>query len=114
MSKATDAPAELPDRIDIAVYKDADKRRFQEAHARLADRRGVEEGEIPRTEVLTHLLDTCQFTRLEDDKRIQQAREVVANDHDVAPEDVSLADLLKITAGAYTGFQQTSDWEIEQ
>jgi hypothetical protein len=66
-----------------------------------------------QTDALDRLIEAYQFRRLEDDKRIQEARQVVAQDHSVEPEDVSLACLLKVTAGAYTGFAQTDDWDIQ-
>lgn len=51
-----------------------------------------------------------ELERLNGDMRIEEARQVVARDHNMNPENVSLENLLKITAGAYCGYQQTSDW----
>ena len=66
-----------------------------------------------QTEALDRLIESYQFHRLKDDKRIKEARQVVAQDHDVDPADVSLACLLKVTCTAYNGFQMTDGWEIE-
>lgn len=69
--------------------------------------------ELSQSDLLDRLVEERRFARLRDDQRIQQAREAVASDHSVDPEEVSLRCLLKTTAGAYCGYQTTNDWELE-
>jgi hypothetical protein len=102
------------EQIMIGVRRSEQIERWEEARQAIADARGVDPDELSRPDVLSELLETYELHRLKRDKRIQDAREHVADDHGVDPSDVSLSCLLKITAGAYNGFQQTSDWEIEE
>ncbi|MCU4718382.1 hypothetical protein [Halapricum hydrolyticum] len=69
--------------------------------------------DLSQSDLLDRLIESYQLRRLREDKRIQEAREAVAKDHGVDPEEVSLRGLLKTTAGAYVGYQTTDDWEIE-
>ena len=106
---------EYPDKRSVQVYRrghiEAVENALQTAEGELDD-------DPAQTEKVAHIAATyteCrQFRRLKEDKRIQEAIEVVAKDHGVDPVDVSLVELLKITAGAYTGFAQTSDWNLQE
>lgn len=101
------------EQLMIGVRRSEQIQQWREAKEQIAESRGVDPDDLSRPDVLGELLEAYQFHRLEDDKRIQEARQVVAQDHSADPEDVSLACLLKVTAGAYTGFAQTDDWDIQ-
>jgi len=54
-----------------------------------------------------------EVQELRSDKRVQEAIEIIADDHDMQPEDVGLNAAFKVLAGAYTGQQTTHDWHLE-
>jgi hypothetical protein len=66
-----------------------------------------------QSEGLEKLIESYEFQRLRQDMRIREARQVVANDHDMAPENLSLQALLKVTCGAYCGYNVATDWKVE-
>jgi predicted ArsR family transcriptional regulator len=72
----------------------------------------IERDKAGRAEIW-YLKESARFPGVRRDQRIQEARRAVANDHNMEPEEVSLEALLKITCGAYCGYQQTSDWRPE-
>jgi len=106
---------QYPDKKGIHLYQEQHVEAVQRALEAAGDQ--MDSDDSPETERITHIarsyIERSQFDRLADDMRVQEARQVVAKDHNMTPDDVSLVELLKITAGAYCGYQQTSDWEVE-
>jgi len=112
MSK-TDSPAgdsDLPAQVTVGLKDVDDKRQWWGVKQHLAGRRGCDPDDVTHVDVARELLETYQFRRLQDDQRIKEARHAVASDHNVDTDDVTLRSLLKITAGAYTGYRSTRDW----
>jgi predicted ArsR family transcriptional regulator len=72
----------------------------------------IERDKAGRAEIW-YLRESARFPGVRRDQRIQEARRAVAQDHNMEPEEVSLEALLKVTCGAYCGYQQTSDWRPE-
>lgn len=66
--------------------------------------------DLSQSDLLERLVEERELSRLRDDQRIRETIEAIANDHDVPPEEVSLKCAFKVAAGAYNGYQQTSDW----
>lgn len=104
-----------PDRKSVQVYQSEHVEKIEDALERAEQR--LDDEEPPETEQIAHIADTylqqSRFSRLADDQRIIEARQVVAKDHGMEPSEISLAELLKITAGAYCGYQRTNDWRPE-
>jgi|GEM_PF-2647092 len=97
--------------LSISVCKDQQIDRFHRIKRQVADDRGVSPDDLTHTDILDELIEKYGFRRLEEDQRIREARHAVADDHNMSADDVSLRSLLKVTSGAYLGYQQTSDWE---
>ena len=66
-----------------------------------------------QSELLDRLIESYQFDRLRQDKRVRETIEAIAADHDMEPSDVSLEAAFKVAAGAYNGFARTDDWDIQ-
>jgi len=111
MSKAKQSD-ELPEQMSVNLTRDQDIEQFREIRGVIAEKRDCPVDDVPRTDVQRALMRQFEFSRLNNDKRIKDAKEHVAEDHDVAPEDISLVDMLKITCSAYNGWQMTDDWEL--
>lgn len=108
--------SQTQDRKVLNLYQDSHIQAMESAMNEAGQ--ALEKDNPTDTEKVAHIARTYaesrQFRRLEEDKRIQEAIEVVAKDHSVSKDDVSLAELLKITTGAYCGYQQTSDWDLQK
>lgn len=106
---------EYPDKKAISLYRSEHVETFQKALDKATE--DMETDNPPETERIAHIArsysENRQFRRLEDDQRIQEARAVVAKDHGMSKEDVSLVALLKVTCSAYTGYKVASDWRPE-
>jgi len=113
MMSKSDSPADtldIPKQVTVSITGDKRKQQWFEVKQHLANRRDTTVGNVSHRDVARELLDTYQFHRLNQDQRIREATHAVADDHNVDTDDVSLRSLLKITAGAYCGYQQTSNW----
>jgi hypothetical protein len=103
---------EYSDKKTLNLYKSEHVEPVQEALD--AAEAEMDEDDPPETERIAHIARTyrqCrQFRRLETDQRVREAMAVVAKDHGLTKDEISLVELLKITSGAYLGYQQTSDW----
>jgi len=112
MSK-TGSPADaidIPQQVTVSITGEERKEQWFQIKQHIADRRDTTVEKVSHRDVARELLDTYQFHRLNQDQRIREARHAVADDHGMSAEDVTLRSLLKTTAGAYCGYQQTSDW----
>jgi len=91
---------------------------YKEPHIKQVDK-GLEKAEIvlgdeKMTRKTAHIFGTyAQVADLLNDSRVQETREAIAEDHDCDPSDVSLKTAVKVACGAYMGYQQTSDWQLE-
>jgi len=106
--------SQTADKISIVFRADEDQALFQRLRARVADERGVDPTDLPNTDVLRHVarnyLLAGDVYALDDDKRLEDVRELVARDHNMEPEAVtSKAALLQACAG-YAGYQRVDDW----
>jgi hypothetical protein len=101
------------DSIYLQLQREEHMKAWEEAKESVAQARGVDPDDLSRPDVVEELLKTHELARLKEDMRIEEARQVVASDHNMKPEDVSLEALLKVTCSAYVGYQMTSDWEPE-
>jgi hypothetical protein len=110
MATAEESESKLPEKIGVNVTRAEDIEQFREIRQHIADKRDCSVDDVARTDVLRALMQQYQFQRLEQDARVQEAKEHVAQDHNVDPEDISLACLLKHACAAYNGWQQTNDW----
>ena len=101
-----------PDKKSVQVYQSEHVAKVEDALTQAKE--CLDDDEPPETEQIAHVaeafLEQSRFRRLADDMRIQEARQAVAKDHGMVPEDVSIEALLKVTCSAYLGYQQTSDW----
>jgi hypothetical protein len=112
----------MSDREGHGIYlrREEHLREWDRLERAVADSKGVETEDLAKTETLMAAAEAFlqreqfrQARRLLKDQRIREARQAVARDHNMEPEEVSLEALLKITSGAYCGYQQTSDWRPE-
>ena len=100
------------ERINIGLRDPQQRRKWWRVREAVAKKQGVEPENLTRPEVFDEIAaDFLRLHRLRRDRRVREARQAVARDHGVDPEELSLANLLKITAGAYAGYAQTSDWQ---
>lgn len=101
--------------VYLQFRRDEHINRIQEAKERLAEQRGVDVEDLSRIDVVATALRVYnEAATLRADKRVEETIEVIADDHSVDPADVGLECAFKVAAGAYTGYQQTSDWEIKK
>ena len=108
MSQATDSAVEVPEgQIYLNLRREEDKRLFAQTQQAIAE--DVTNVDVFR-EVATEFLEVH---RLRQDKRVREAIKIIAEDHDMQPENVSLNAAFKVLAGAYTGQQTTHDWHLE-
>jgi len=125
MSK-TDTPADgfdVPQQVTCGITDEKRKQQWYEIKEMLAERREVDIDDVSHADVARELLTVYdpnaehqrrQFQRLKEDKRVKETRGHIADDHDVAPEDISLVDVLKITCSAYNGWRMTDDWDLSE
>lgn len=102
--------SEYPDKKSVQVYKDSHVQLLVDSLA--AAERRVEANDPAVTDQMAHIAQSYLEQSETTDRRIEEARKVVARDHGMAPEELSDTALLKVTAGAYCGYQQTSDWTV--